>query len=189
MHGRSVRRRYVALAAGVFSLCACSSQQMDNQPRFEAYEAAPEFSDNGSARHPPNGSVRWREPYQDPAQPTRIPGSLELLERGRERYGIYCVPCHGFTGAGNGMVVQRGFPAPPAYTTARLRAVSDTHLYDVITTGHGVMFAYASALRPADRIAVVAYIRALQLSQHADASQLPSQLRASLDTAAEDGSR
>ena len=87
-----------------------------------------------------------------------------LMQRGRERFGIYCEPCHSPVGDGDGMVARRGFPHPPSYHIARLRQVSDRHFYDVITNGYGIMYAYADRVTPEDRWAIVAYIRALQRS-------------------------
>ncbi len=109
-----------------------------------------------------------------------IPVTSATYQRGRERFDIYCAPCHGPVGDGDGMVVRRGYPAPPSYHTERLRWAPDRYLYDVITQGYGAMYAYADRLRPDDRWAVVAYIRALQLSQHAPVSVLDKQERARL---------
>jgi mono/diheme cytochrome c family protein len=88
-----------------------------------------------------------------------------LLARGRERFDIYCAPCHSRLGDGDGMVARRGFPHPPSYHIDRLRNAPDRHFYDVITNGYGVMYPYADRVGPEDRWAIVAYIRALQLSQ------------------------
>jgi mono/diheme cytochrome c family protein len=101
-----------------------------------------------------------------------LPLSRALLERGRGRYAIYCAPCHGLAGDGDGMIVRRGFPAPPSYHTDRLRAAPDSHFYQVISHGYGVMYPYADRVAPADRWAIVAYIRALQLSRHAPRARL-----------------
>jgi mono/diheme cytochrome c family protein len=98
-----------------------------------------------------------------------------LLVRGRQRFDIYCAPCHGRSGDGAGMVVQRGFPAPPSYHTDRLRHAADSHFYQVISDGYGVMYPYADRVTPHDRWAIVAYIRALQLSQHATRDRLDAQ--------------
>ncbi len=98
---------------------------------------------------------------------------MALLQRGRERFDVYCSPCHSVVGDGDGMVVRRGFPAPPSYHIERLRAAPDHHFYDVITHGYGVMYPYGDRVAPDDRWAIVAYIRALQLSQHAAASDAP----------------
>ncbi|MDQ2868690.1 MAG: cytochrome c [Verrucomicrobiota bacterium] len=91
----------------------------------------------------------------------------EMIARGRERFDIYCAVCHGRTGEGNGMIVERGFPPPPSLHEQRLRDAPVGHFFDVITNGYGVMYPYASRVSPEDRWAIVAYIRALQLSQHA----------------------
>nr|WP_245245666.1 cytochrome c [Methylocaldum sp. RMAD-M] len=90
-----------------------------------------------------------------------------VLKRGRERYDIYCAPCHGRAGDGQGMIPERGLTRPPSYHNDRLRNAPDSHYYDVITKGFGVMFSYANRVAPEDRWAIAAYIRALQLSQHA----------------------
>lgn len=101
-----------------------------------------------------------------------LPLSQVLLERGRDRYDIYCAPCHGLAGDGDGIIARRGFPAPPSYHIGRLRAAPDNHFYQVISDGYGVMYPYADRVAPPDRWAIVAYIRALQLSQHAPRGQL-----------------
>ena len=106
---------------------------------------------------------------------------LAMLERGRDRFDIYCSVCHGRTGEGNGMIVQRGFRPPPNYTIDRLRAAPAGHLFDVISNGIGAMASYASRIEVADRWAIVAYIRALQLSQHAGLDDVPSDLRSRLE--------
>lgn len=93
-----------------------------------------------------------------------IPVTRAVLDRGQQRFNIYCSPCHGRTGEGNGMIVQRGFPKPPSYHLERLRTAPDGHFYDVMTNGFGMMYSYASRVKPIDRWAIVAYIRALQLS-------------------------
>src|SRR5205823_15043450 len=102
-------------------------------------------------------------------------------ERGRQRFEINCSPCHGRTGQGNGMIVQRGFPAPPSYHIDRLRQAPVGHFYDVITQGYGIMYSYAERVAPADRWAIAAYIRALQLSQHATLADLSPNERAQLE--------
>ena len=93
------------------------------------------------------------------------PITMRLLQRGRERFQIYCEPCHSPLGDGDGMIARRGFPHPPSYHIARLRAAPDRHFYDVITNGYGIMYSYADRVAPEDRWAIVAYIRALQRSQ------------------------
>jgi len=104
-----------------------------------------------------------------------LPITLPLVARGRNRYDVYCAPCHSRTGDGDGMIVRRGFPAPPSYHTERLRNAPDSHLFQVISNGYGVMYPYADRITSEDRWAIVAYIRALQLSQHAPAADLDAQ--------------
>lgn len=109
-----------------------------------------------------------------------FPITREILERGRERFDIYCAPCHGRTGDGNGMIVQRGYPPPPSYHIDRLRNAPVGHFYDVITQGYGVMYPYATRVEPRDRWAITAYIRALQLSQNASLTNLSTDEQAKL---------
>jgi mono/diheme cytochrome c family protein len=100
-----------------------------------------------------------------------------MLRQGQMLYGVYCMPCHSPAGDGDGRIVERGFPAPPSYHSDRLRAVPDRHIYDVISNGFGVMAAYGDRIRPEDRWAIVAFVRALQLSQHAELDKLPADVR------------
>ena len=106
--------------------------------------------------------------------------TIESLESGRERYDIYCAPCHSISGDGDGMVVRRGFPAPASLDSPALRARSDAELFDVITGGHGVMYAFADRIAPPDRWAIVGYLRALQRSQHAAIADAPPAERQAL---------
>lgn len=101
----------------------------------------------------------------------------EVMARGRERYDIFCSPCHGAVGNGQGMIVQRGFKAPPSFHLPRLREAPPGHYYDVITNGFGVMYSYASRVPPEDRWAIIAYIRALQLSQNASLDDVSPEQR------------
>jgi mono/diheme cytochrome c family protein len=110
-----------------------------------------------------------------------IPITRQTLERGQERFNIYCSPCHGRTGEGNGMIVHRGFPAPPSYHIDRLRNAPVGHFFDVITQGYGVMYSYAERVKPADRWAIAAYIRALQKSHDARLADVPPQQRTTLE--------
>ena len=111
------------------------------------------------------------------------PITRATLERGRERFEIYCSPCHGRTGQGDGMIVQRGYPAPPSYDVERLRQAPVGHFFDVITHGYGVMYSYAQRVSPEDRWAIAAYIRVLQQSRHATLAEVPAQQRAALEKA------
>lgn len=112
-----------------------------------------------------------------------LPITPALLARGRERFDIYCAPCHSRAGDGDGMIARRGFPAPPSYHTPSLRNAPDSHFYQVISDGYGVMYPYADRIAPPDRWAIVAYIRALQMSQHAPAAELSAKDRAKLNEA------
>jgi len=109
-----------------------------------------------------------------------LPLTVELLQRGQQRYGIYCTPCHGIQGDGMGMVAMRGMKHPPSYHQERLRNEPNGYLYDVITNGFGAMYGYSAQISPRDRWAVVAYLRALQLSRNAPVGQLPAELREKL---------
>jgi mono/diheme cytochrome c family protein len=131
---------------------------------------------------------------RDVLQPERAAGTgaeitlprftVVLLERGRQRFDIFCSPCHSIAGDGDGMVARRGFPHPPSFHTDRLRAVSNAHIYAVMTHGYGAMHSYATRVPPDDRLAIVAYIRALQWSQHAPVAALDGADLARLDAAA-----
>ncbi|MGH8799330.1 MAG: c-type cytochrome [Casimicrobiaceae bacterium] len=110
-----------------------------------------------------------------------LPITMATLRRGRERFDIYCSPCHSRAGDGDGMVVRRGFPSPPSYHSDRLRNAPDAHYFGVITNGYGAMYSYADRIAPEDRWAIVAYIRALQLSQDARIDDVPPDRRAGLE--------
>ncbi len=110
-----------------------------------------------------------------------FPITRQDLERGRERYNIFCSPCHDYTGSGHGMVVQRGFPPPPSYHIDRLRNAPVGHFFDVMTNGYGTMYSYASRVSVEDRWRIAAYIRALQLSEHATLNDVPEKNRARLE--------
>jgi len=151
----------------ILMLLAGCKQDMAQMPRLDPLARALGFPHDAAALLPPEGTVARHadlSPVPD-ALPDQIP--LAMLERGRERYAVFCAPCHSPTGDGDGMIVRRGFPAPPSYHDPGLIRAPDRHFYDVITNGYGAMFSYASRVPPADRWAIIAYIRALQLSQRA----------------------
>jgi mono/diheme cytochrome c family protein len=147
------------------------------QPKYVPYAGSPLFPD-GAADRPlvpgtvPRTPTAWEVDAagQVPPQP---PTTAELLARGQERFNIYCSMCHGRDGYGRGMVVMRGYPAPPNLHEAEVRKLDDRVYYTVITGGLGKMPPYAQQVPPEDRWAVVAYIRALQLSQDAPAADVP----------------
>jgi mono/diheme cytochrome c family protein len=167
---------------------------MYNQPRYEPLEHSDFFQDGRSARPLVEGTVPYQQPPQDTPlitgrsngallQELPVDVDLALLTRGQERFNIYCSVCHGRTGEGDGMIVQRGYRRPPSYHTVRLRGLPPGHFFDVMTNGFGVMPSYAKQVSVSDRWAIAAYIRALQFSQYAEADSLPETLRQSLQQA------
>ncbi|TPE51054.1 c-type cytochrome [Amaricoccus solimangrovi] len=161
----------------LLALAAC---EMADQPRYDAYEPAPLFPNGASVQPPPEGAVARGYPARAATLATRPPLTPALLDRGRERYAIACVPCHGIAGDGDGVVPSRGFPPPPSFAEPRLRAAPAATIVDVITHGHGVMYSYADRVAPADRWAIAAYVRALQTSLGTPAADLPEADRAKL---------
>lgn len=170
----------VGLAACLLAGC---HRDMADQPRLEAYEASRFFHDGAADRLPVTGTVARGQLRSDqhfftgkvagqPATTFPEPLTATMLERGAQRYKIYCAQCHDGTGYGQGMVVRRGFPRPPSFHIERLRTAPVGYYFDVITNGFGRMPAHADLVRPADRWAVIAYVRALQISQHAERSDL-----------------
>jgi mono/diheme cytochrome c family protein len=166
----------------VILLAGCTRSNMDSQPKYHEYEPGRLFSNGRVLQAPPAGTVarddgaRAEEIRQRPALTPR------LLARGREQYNVYCSPCHDRTGSGRGIVVQRGMPEPASLHDQRLRDSTDQRLFDVISNGYGAMYAHGDRIRPRDRWAIVAYIRALQLSQHATVADLPSDVRTRMTT-------
>lgn len=172
--------RWLTIVALGGLLAGCD-QNMDEQPRYSEYARAPLF--RGSVlRRPPENTVARDDLEREKASNTKPVLSAELLARGRERFGIFCSPCHGAGGDGTGMVVQRGMPRPTSYHDDRLRTAEDQYFFDVITNGHGAMYSYAARVPPADRWAIVAYIRALQLSRQASLDDIPADERARLES-------
>ena len=191
MSGRGVRLPLGLLA--VFAASVGCRQEMYDQPRYKPLAKSDFFEDGRAARPLVEGTVA--RGMLDPFAPAGggAPGTLatalpvpltrELLDRGRERYGIFCAPCHDATGAGRGMVVRRGYRPPPSLHVERLRDAPVGHLYDVMTRGLGAMPDYAQQIPPADRWAIAAYVRALQASQRAGIADVPPAERAKLDAA------
>ncbi len=153
-------------------LGACDRANMGAQDKSQTWDENQFFPDKSSMRQPVPGTVARDAPDRPVAQPAVI--TTALVARGHERFDIFCSPCHGLSGDGKGMIVQRGFPAPPPLSLPRLEQAKASYLYDVITNGHGVMYSYADRVPSADRWAVIAYIRALQLSQDATVADLAS---------------
>lgn len=172
-------RALLAAACGLLLalLSGCEQPDMADQPRLDSYETTSQFANGVVAQPVPPGTVSRDQDID--GSDTRPPGPVDraTLERGKEQFEAFCAPCHGTNGKGRGVIVQRGFPTPPSYHIPRLRQASDAHFYDVITHGYGVMYPYASRIRPPDRWAIVAYIRALQLSRNARLQDVPESAR------------
>jgi len=166
-------------------------QDMHVQPRYQPEDPSSFFADGRSERPPVEGTVARGQLRTDELLFTGMvngvvadlfpfPITSADLSRGRERYNIYCSPCHDYTGGGNGMIVQRGFPSPPSLHLDRLRQAPAGHFFEVITNGLGMMYSYASRVSPEDRWRIVAYIRALQISQHGSTTDVPESQRPAL---------
>jgi hypothetical protein len=180
----------ICTLASVFLLAGCSlKQDMALQPKDRPLWPSDFFSDGRSARPlventVPRGALVLEElavPKDSNAFPLSL--TMELLNRGEDRYKIFCTPCHGVQGDGNGIVAMRGMKHPPSYHQDRLRQVPNGYIYDVITNGFGAMYGYSAQIPPADRWAIIAYVRALQLSRNAIVSDLPAELQQRLSSA------
>jgi Cytochrome C oxidase, cbb3-type, subunit III len=170
--------------ASLFLLAGCSlKQDMAKQPKDLPLWPSDFFTDGRSARPLVENTVARGSVLEDEMVIAKesnafpLPLNLELLERGENRYKIFCSPCHGLQGDGNGMVAMRGMKHPPSYHQDRLRQVPNGYIYDVITNGFGAMLGYSAQIPPGDRWAIVAYVRALQLSRNAKISELPPDVR------------
>ena len=187
----SLPLRALGVVAASLLLAGCR-QDMHDAPRYEPLEASTFFANGQSSRmlvantvargtlredtHLNEGKVNGQLATTFP-----MPVTADVMARGQERFNVFCSPCHGRTGSGNGMVVQRGFRAPPSYHEDRLRNAPVGYFFDVMTNGFGAMQDYASQVPVADRWAIAAYIRALQLSQRATLADVPPNRRADLD--------
>jgi mono/diheme cytochrome c family protein len=181
----------VLAALALLALAGCR-RDMQDQPKFIPYRPTDFFGDGRSQRPLIEGTVARGHLNADTALYTGknadgkpidsfpFPVTKEVVERGQNRFNIYCAPCHDRTGSGNGMIVRRGYHQPPSYHTDRLRQVPDGHIYDVITSGIGAMPDYAAQIAPRDRWAIVAYVRALQMSQNATINDVPAESRGQL---------
>ena len=173
----------------LLAMCLAGCDDMDHQPRYDSYEKSQLFRDGKSLQAPPEGTIARDDAGYREALSTRPPLTEALLQRGQERFGIYCTPCHDAAGFGNGRVVSRGFPHPPSFHDARLRHMAPRYVVDVITHGHGVMYSYADRVSPQDRWAIAAYVKALQLSQDAPPSAVPEAMKQADATSGKGGSR
>ena len=174
---RRILLQLVVPAALALVLSGCRND-MHRQAKIRPFRESKFFTDGASARALPEGTVargflrddaalfRGQGPDGKFVEQIPVPLTRALLLRGQERFNIFCSPCHGRTGQGQGMIVQRGFKRPPSYHIDRLRAERAGYFFDVITNGFGQMSGYAVQVTPEDRWAVVAWIRTLQASQH-----------------------
>jgi hypothetical protein len=181
--------------AGAAALSGCR-QDMHNQPKYIPYRPSEFFADGSSARQPVLGTVARGELHADTYLYTGkvngqdgtlmpFPVTRGVLERGEERYNIYCTPCHSRVGDGNGMIVQRGYRRAANLHDPRLQQAPIGHFYDVIAKGWGAMPDYSAQIDVRDRWAIAAYIRALQLSQNASVEDVPAEMRGQIKTRAQ----
>jgi mono/diheme cytochrome c family protein len=183
-----------ALCVSAVIITSGCRQDMHDQPKYKPLAATTFFEDGRAARPLVEGTVARGQLKMDQhfytgrlgkdfAGTFPYPVTRQVLQRGRERFNIFCSPCHGQLGDGQGVVVQRGFRPPPSFHVDRLREAPVGQIYDAITNGFGAMPSYASRIPPRDRWAIVAYLRALQLSQHATLEEVPAGERQKLGAA------
>jgi hypothetical protein len=173
-------------------LTSACRQDMHDQPKYIPLRPSDFFADGRSERPLIDGTVarghlnddaayfQGKGPDGKPTNDFPFPVTKEVIQRGQARYNIYCTPCHDRLGNGDGMIVRRGYRKPPSYHIDRLRTVPNGYIYDVISNGFGAMPDYAAQIAPRDRWAIVAYVRALQLSQNASVNDVPADARGQL---------
>jgi len=192
-----LRRRTELIAIVVLSatLAACR-QDMHDAPSYDPLQQTDFFANGAASRMLVANTVARGQLREDehlytgrvngqPATEFPMPITAEVMARGQERFNVYCSPCHGRTGLGDGMIVQRGFRAPPSYHEERIRNAPVGYFFDVMTNGFGAMQDYSAQVTVTDRWAIAAYIRALQLSRHATVADVPPDRRGELDRPAE----
>jgi len=178
----------ILFALALLALTSSCRQDMHDQPRFEPLEYNAFFQDGRASRPTLEGTVArghlridehlyQRTENGELVNTFPFPITEKILQRGRQRYDIFCTPCHDQSGTGHGMIVERGFRPPPSFHIERLQQSPVGHFYDVITNGLGAMYDYKERIKPEDRWAIVAYIRVLQLSRSLTIDELPEDLR------------
>ena len=187
--------RASALSLTVLFLAGCR-QDMHDQPKYIPLRPSEFFADGRSERPLIDGTVarghlnddaayyQGKGPDGKPVNDFPFAVTKDVVLRGQSRFNIYCAPCHDRLGNGDGMIVRRGYRKPPSYHIDRLRQVPNGYIYDVITNGFGAMPDYAAQVDPRDRWAIVAYVRALQLSQNATLNDVPAEARGQLSPGA-----
>ena len=172
--------------------CRYLKQDMANQPKNLPLSPSDFFADGRSERAPVENTVARGSLVDDglylpkDSNAFPLPVNRELLERGQSRYKIFCTPCHGLQGDGNGMISMRGMKHPPSFHQDRLRQAPNGYFFDNITNGFGAMYGYSAQIPPRDRWAIIAYVRALQLSRNAKVADLPAELREKLNQSGSD---
>jgi mono/diheme cytochrome c family protein len=190
----------VAAALCATALSGCDEairQDMANQPKNRPESPSDFFTDGRSVRPLIENTVArgaiendvYNVPKDFAGFPPAVKVNEKLLRRGEDRYKIFCTPCHGLQGDGQGMIAMRGMKHPPSYHIARMRQAPNGYFYDVITNGFGAMYGYSERISPADRWAIIAYVRALQLSRNIKAADLPPDLREKLNEAPSGGAK
>ncbi len=188
----------LAAVLGLVALGACRLD-MHDQPKLKPYRQSDFFQDGRADQAPVPNTVARGELYEGDALVARtgkgpdgkllaqipLPVDKALLERGKSRYDVYCSPCHDHSGGGNGMIVRRGLKKPPSFHLQRLKEADDGYFFDVMTNGFGAMYSYSASVRPNDRWAIVAYVRALQLSQDARTADVAADARVQLEGGAQ----
>ena len=180
----NARKFLPAVLSLIFITTACRID-MHIQPYYRPLAKSDFFADGRSARNPVDGTVARGDLREDsylytgkiggnPGEYMPFPVTADVLARGHERFNVYCTPCHGRVGDGNGFIPSRGLKRPPSYHIERLRKAPVGYFFDVMTNGFGVMPDYSAQIAPRDRWAVVAYVRALQLSQNATSADVPA---------------
>jgi hypothetical protein len=188
------RRRRLLIVCAAALLAAGCRQDMHDQPKLQPLEASAFFDDGRASRPLLAGTVARGQLRDDdhlylgkigdkPVTTFPFPVTRAILERGQERYNIYCSPCHDRSGNGLGVIVQRGFRRPPSFHIDRLREAEAGYFYDVITNGFGAMPDYSLQVEPEDRWAIVAYLRVLQRSERGTLADVPPEERARLEGA------
>lgn len=164
--------RWGGLVGAMLVVAGCNLGELVDQPRFEAYESTDFFGDGMASRPLVPGTVARDEDVNLESW-VRPPLTDALMQEGQTRFDVECAHCHGRDGYGDGMVVRRGYPAPPSFHTERVRNLGDDYMFKVITDGLGKMPPYGVRVTPPQRWAIIAYVRALQLSQQARVQELP----------------
>lgn len=186
--------KLLALFAAALALAGCFGTGMYEQARYDPLAPSSLFADGRSARPIPAGAIpqgdvtagnpvlSGKDANGNLVQEIPVPVTLDLLQEGQDRFNTYCAPCHGYTGEGNGVIVQHGLAAPPSFQTADFYQAPAGLYFNVITNGYGRMLSYGYRVKPDERWAIIAYIRALQLSQNANPNLLSPADRQKLES-------